>query len=143
MIRAGIKVGDVMAITHYVKVRGMTDDVLDVKDLDNSVDHMYVRGSPLIDRMTSADRYTKEVKVTKTEAAEKLVHSYGKPICVAFTKANGAKRVLRGRLQRPEPLLGRSYVEDLDLDPKEHRQRLVDHRTILFLIVDDVRFNVE
>ena len=50
---------------------------------------------------------------------------------------------MRGRLITPEPLLGRSMVEDLDLAVTEHRQRLVDHRTIKFLIIEGVKYIVK
>jgi hypothetical protein len=80
--------------------------------------------------------------VTMTRAAEILITSFNRPLTVRFVKKQGGERVLRGRLLRPEPLLGRSYVEDLDAKG-DSRIRLVDHRTIKCLIVDGVKYTVK
>ena len=58
-------------------------------------------------------------------------------------KQDGTERTLRGKLVKPEPLLGRSMVEDLDSDDKKNRLRQVDHRTINWLVVDGVKYTVK
>ena len=142
-----IKVGDVnkndlMAFVYYGKVADIAGEVLKVKNSDSDMDFQ-VQGKELIERGCSADQFQEEIKVTKTRAAEILITSYNRPFTVCFEKqSGGGERVLRGRLVAPEPLLGRSMVEDLDLAPNEHRQRLVDHRTIKYLIVNGSKYVV-
>lgn len=141
-----VKTGDLMAFIYWTKVRSSTgsgqSQVLEVEDLDNNNDPIRVHSQQLIEKSFSADQFEKEEKVTKTQAAEKLVHSINRPFTVSFAKTDGEERVLRGRLVKPEPLLGRSMVEDLDLKGV-NRLRQVDHRTINYLIVDGVKYVVK
>lgn len=137
-----VKQDDLMAFVYYVKVKSANPNELIVADLDNENSELSIRGKELIERSFSADQYETEEKVTKTACAEKLVHSLNKPLTVCFDKADGVERILRGRMIKPEPLLGRSMCEDLDVQDK-HRQRLVDHRTIKWLIVDGIKFIVK
>lgn len=134
---------DLMAFVYYATVSNSGGDTLEVKNVDDGMD-FNVRGQQLIERSFSADQFHEEVKTTKTVAAEILVSSFNRPLTVCFEKQSGEKRVLRGRLITPEPLLGRSMVEDLDLSHRDkHRLRLVDHRTIEYLIVDGVKYVVK
>lgn len=60
----------------------------------------------------------------------------------------GEERTLRGRLINTEPKLGRSSVIDLTIEKQvkgdfDNRQRLVDHRSINWLIVNDVKYLVK
>jgi hypothetical protein len=143
--------GDLVSLTHYVRVRevlraGMfgREKGLRVCDLDGGPEHFDILGTDLVERLASADGYAEVRKVTKTEAAEVLVGAVNIPFTVVFTKADGDERTLRGRLVRPEPLMGRSHVEDLDLPVTDKgRVRLVDHRTIQSLIVGGVKYEVK
>jgi len=76
------------------------------------------------------------------KAAEILVNAYHRPLTVCFVKNDGTERTLRGRLVKPEPLLGRSTVEDLDVT-NGNRLRLVDHRTIKWIVVDGTKYTVK
>lgn len=136
-----VKTNDLMAFVYYAKVKKVDFNCLEVHDLDADVD-FGVDGRALIERSYSADQYQEEIKITKTRAAELLISSYNRPLTVCFEKLDGEERLLRGRLIVPEPLLGRSKVEDLDLDGG-HRMRLVDHRTIKYLIVDGIKYIVK
>lgn len=134
-----------MAIMYYVKVKkseyGGTSLV--VGDQDNGQE-IKISGKELIENSFSADLFEEEVKVSKTQAAELLVHSVNRPLTVSFLKQDGSERTLRGRLVKPEPLLGRSMMEDLDLPHTDkNRLRQVDHRTINFLVVDGVKYIVK
>lgn len=138
-----VKVGDVMAFTYYVKVkRIVTQDELVVEDLYNQNAEIGIRGKTLVEMALSADQFAEEEKVSMTKAAEILVASHNRPLTVCFDKADGSERVLRGRVIAPEPLLGRSKCEDLEADPK-NRMRLVDHRTVKWIIVDGVKYTVK
>lgn len=139
-----IKLNDLMTFTYYTKVISTSNngEEIQVLDLDDNHRNISIRGRDLIANAHSADQFQEEEKVSKTRAAELLVGSTSRPFTVCFTKSDGEERVLRGRLVRPEPLLGRSMVEDLDA-PGQDRLRQVDHRTIQFLIVDGVKYIVK
>jgi hypothetical protein len=132
-----IKSDDLIAIIHYAKVKNAKPDTEEwfVEDVDSP-------GKELVARALSADQVVEEVKVTKMQAAEVLIESHNKPFTVNFVKADGNERTLRGRLIRPEPLLGRSMVEDLD-EATSNKLRQVDHRTINWLIVEGVKYVVK
>lgn len=136
-----INTGDLMAFINYVKVktkRNSDGTELIVEDLDNQNKEIRVTGRELIEKSMSADQFGETKKVTKTEAAEILIAAHNRPLTVCFLKADGSERVLRGRLIKHEALMGRSMCEDLDTTDA-HRTRLVDHRTIVFVIVDNVK----
>lgn len=145
-----LKKGDLLAITHYVKAVDVVkankfnpNDKVSVKDIDTGMDFDVI-GAPLINRLASADEVNSTKKITKTAIAEKLTESYNKPISVCFTKVDGSERVMRGRYVSHEVLMGRSQIEDLDLDGDiTKRLRQVDHRTIKWLIVDGVKYEVK
>jgi hypothetical protein len=136
-----VKCGDLMSFTYYAKVENVKKDELCCRDVD-SQDEFKVIGDVLIKKAASADLFDSMKKVTKTEAAELLVKAYNKPFTVVFDKQDGEERTLRGRLVEPEPLLGRSMVEDLDLTTGS-RLRQVDHRTIKSLTLDNIRYEVK
>lgn len=141
-----VQKGHVMAFLYYAVVDSVKPggDLLDVTGLDNKQGSFSVHGVELIRNALSADLYEEEEKVTKTRAAEILISSHNRPLTVVYIKADGKERTLRGRLVSAEPLLGRSHVEDLDIDEsKGTRMRLVDHRTIVSLIVDCVKYIVK
>lgn len=133
--------GSIVALTKYAKVKRNDFNSLVVTDLHNGVEFQII-GDDLQKDCMSADKFTDVVKVTKTELAQKLVESYGRPFTVTFEKADKSNRTLRGRLLSSESLLGRSTVEDLD-QPDGKRVRLVDHRTLHSLIVDNVKYSLK
>lgn len=137
-----IKVGEIISFTYYTKVKTIDSaSSIVVKDLySKSKDPLIgIRGLELVENCFSADQYATEVKSTKTEMAEKLIYSSNRPFTVCFEKADGTERTLRGRLISHESLLGRSMVEDLDIE-EGYRTRLVDHRTIRSLILNNVKY---
>lgn len=138
----GVKVGDLFAFIYYGKVTEVFGDNVNVEDLDNK-QKFSVHGAGLIENAFSADQVVEEQKVSKTQVAEILVNSHNCVFTVCFEKqGNNEERILRGRLLNPEPLLGRSYVEDLDVvdDRPNGRMRLVDHRTIKWLTVGGIKY---
>lgn len=142
-----IKSGDILAIVQYVKVKEVIPKHFaflgESRDMDFGKPIQY-SGKDMIEAGYSSDQYEEEVKIGKIAAAEILVSSYNRPFTVCYEKADGTPRTLRGRLVKPEPVMGRSMVEDLDLEITEkNRLRQVDHRTISFLIVDGVKYTVK
>lgn len=138
---AAAKPGDVMAFTYYAKVKSVGADRLTVEGLDAGLGEFQVIGLPLIEGSASADQVHETVRVSMTEAARLLVESPRRPLTVCFNKADGTERVMRCRLVDHEALLGRSRVEDLD-NPEGDRLRLVDHRTLRWVVVDGIRYEV-
>jgi hypothetical protein len=137
-----VQKNDIMAFIYYARVdRNDHGNTLKIYDLDNDKE-MWVSGRQLIEKSFSADQYDKEEKVSKTKAAEILTNAHNRPLSVCFVKIDGTDRIIRGRLINPEPLLGRSKVEDLDYIG-ESRIRLVDHRTIKWIVVDGVKYVVK
>ena len=56
---------------------------------------------------------------------------------------HGEERTLVGHLLQSEPKLGRSQVIDLEVPLGENRIRLIDHRTINWLILKNVKYIVK
>lgn len=144
-----IAAGHLMAFEYYGIVtrapRNPQLPTVSLRGVDAAVPAFDVTGVPLIAGGMSADYWAVEELVTMTRLAEQLVRSTNRPLTVVFVKANGEPRTLRGRLVSAEPLLGRSYCEDLDIahDDKKGRLRLVDHRTLRSLIVGGARYHTK
>lgn len=138
-----IEAGNILSLTYYVKVKKSSRNGQDllVENLDHSIGEIRILGKDLIEGAAAADQYRSTSKVTKTKAAEIMISAGTSPFTVCFEKSGGRERVLRGRLVRPEPLLGRSMVEDLD--EIGNRLRQVDHRTIKWLIVNGEKYTVQ
>jgi hypothetical protein len=154
-----VKVGDLVLAKTYVKVTEVGVNKQDpqipeiiVSNVDRD-QRFLIRGNELIDELDSADLVEKTTKVTMTELAKILSTSHETPFTVNFNKQltikdiksgkeRGTERTLRGKLIAPEPLLGRSQVEDLDIAEGEYRFRSVDHRSINWLIVDGTRYEL-
>lgn len=139
-----VKKGDIVAVQYFTKVTEVHEKgrTINVDQLDTEGDFS-IRGRELVDQCFSADQFETTEAVTKTKAAEILSTSFNTPFTVVFVTQEGETRLLRGRLVQPEPLLGRSSVEDLDIPRTSHRLRLVDHRTIQSLIVNNVKYTVK
>lgn len=141
MGKGEVKENDLMAIVTYVHVTRVGRDKLDVHDVDRNSDFQVI-GDELVKSMYSADQYDDVQNTTLTAVAEKLSTSYNVPFTVEFVKKEGETRKLRGRLVKTEPILGRCYVEDLDIK-EAHKLRQVDNRTIISLIVGGVKYVVK
>ncbi len=141
-----VKIGHLMCLQYWVRVTG-TDRMgehLDVSGVTpGTPSNFRVDGKELVESSLSADQYATEEKVSQTQAAELLVNAYNQPFTVFFQKQDGEYRTLRGRLVRPEPLLGRSHVEDLDIPADKSPRRLVDHREIIWLVLGNVKYAVK
>jgi hypothetical protein len=149
--RAKVKTGDIMALTWFVKVTDHNDGKSEIGVVgvnDAAPEDFWVRGAPLVENMTSADQYEEEIKVARGKIAEILVSSHNVPLTVCFTKQGsktkgdeGEERVLRGKFVSHEVMMGRSYCDDFDA--QDGRPRLVDHRSLKFLIVHGVKYSLK
>lgn len=135
------KAGDLVAVVRYARVRAVGPTDLEVKDVDNGTE-FYIRGKTLVDDISSAHVYNTVETVPLTKAAELVSSAFNSPISVCFEKQDGTERVLIGRLKTPEPLLGRSYFDDLEIETG-HRLRQVDHRTIKWAVINRVKYVVK
>lgn len=134
------EVDDVVALIRYCKVTksGLSD--ISVEDLDDGSEFQ-IHGAKLVDTLLTASKFEKTEEKPLMDVASIVSTSYNTPMTVCFTKKNGEKRILTGRLCSSEPILGRSYMEDLK--EKDSRLRLVDHRTIEWAVVRGVKYCVK
>lgn len=139
-----LKTNDIVTVIYYTTVKTTHPDTAEwyVENIDEPGKIIRIQGKELIEKAFSADYFAEEIKVSKLQAAEILTQSANKPFTVNFIKSDGQERTLRGRLLRPESLLGRSMVEDLD-EPGPIKLRQVDHRTIQFIIVNGTKYTVK
>lgn len=139
-----VESNDVMAIVHYFKVNSSysSGSRLKVQDLHHNYP-FEINGKELVESAFSADRFDEVKNTTKTKIAEQLVQAGHKPFTVHFVKQDGTPRTLRGRLLGTEHMMGRSKVEDLDEPNHSKRFKQVDHRTIQWLILDDIKYRVK
>lgn len=140
--KSKFNVGDVLSLTHYVRVDKVNGDgSLSVTDVDRNL-KFNIKGNDILDSIKSAVNFTKTEKLTQSEVVEKLIHSNGLPFTVKFKKADGKLRELTGRYLKHEALLGRSHVHDFGVTSGTPL-RLVDHRTIEWLVIDGVKYEVK
>jgi hypothetical protein len=144
------KVGDLVAVVRYCRVdnhgfisgNAGKNPYLEVTDVDDGT-MFSVKGQILIDKLRSADSYNEVKKIPRTKLAEKVSTAFNTPLTVCFDKKDGSERVLRGRLASAEPLMGRSHMEDLDIEKGKHNLRLVDHRTLKWAVIGGTKYEVK
>lgn len=136
-----IKKGEVLSSTMYLTVLDKDKDSIKVRDLNGQ--QFTVKGDKLIEQsMRSAAQFDQEVKVNKTEAAEKLINAGDTAFTVVFNKADGTERTLVGTLIDTENHMGRSNVTDLQVTTG-NPLRQVDHRTIKSLVLRGTKYVVK
>lgn len=140
---SAIRPGDVIAIVTYARVVANLryNQTLQVQDLDRHGTPFEIKGDELARDCFSADRFAEEVKLARTKICKILMtRCWGVPFTACFVKENGEERVMRCRYLENEETDGRSRVEDLDVARGENRVRLIDHRTLKWLIVRGVKY---
>lgn len=135
-----IKRGDAIQLVHNCEVITATPQYLTVMDKERNF-QFDIQGEKLISEISSGSYFGETKEVSKTEAAEILLRTHGRIFTVEFVKQDGKLRTLRGYLQGVEELLGRSYCVDIDVEGP-HKTRLVDHRTILSIIFNGIKYVV-
>lgn len=136
-----IKVGHMVEGTgRNRRVKENVDSLL-CEDLSTNGHRFQIDGEDLIDSFESSEQWGTSEPKSMTELAEILVNAGYSPFLVTFTKQDGENRTLRGRLVKPEPLLGRSLVQDFEAD--DEGLRLVDHRTIQSIIIRGVYYKLK
>ena len=136
-----------ISITMYAEVTGLentlTKKELHCRDVHTGLEFTVV-GDSLINRTNNTDEVKETKKVTMTNLAEILVGAGDKVFTATFIKKDGTERILKGRLIKPEPLMGRSMVEDFE-DVKEGKPTIkqVDHRTLQSIIIGGVEWKLK
>lgn len=142
-----LKKGDLVCIIQYAQVvnagSSFGNRFAELKDLDTGT--VWTRtGDDILRRMKSGVQHEESVvKVTNTNLIKVLMNAGHRPFTVTWTKKDGSERTLRGRyVSAAEHSRGYSWVEDLDLPPDERggRLRQVDHRTLISVVLDGVKY---
>lgn len=125
-------------------------NVLSVDPISDSIlveDHngqkFKVMGRDLIEKtMSSANQYSRQETVSRTQAVEILTSARDTVFTVRFEKQDGSLRDLTGHLLSTENAFGRSNVVDLEVTTGNN-QRQVDHRTLHFIVINNIKYNVK
>lgn len=136
-----LKVGEKISYTDYFTVNDITKDSISVLDKESRA--IYITGKKLIEsKFYSNSQFNKTMKIGKNELAQKLLNTGDKIFTVCFTKANNEKRILIGHFHSAEPFLGRTNVIDLEVasTDKTKGHRLIDNRTIQWLVTDNIKY---
>jgi hypothetical protein len=167
-----IKVGDYLSETQYYKVVSKNDEqvtILNERGFDMFITKAVVEeGAYSANQHTRVEKVSRTRLVELLESAGDTiftVHFTKQPNETAmrnklqkvkledFSKKNfyrqlakdlstGEERTLIGYLMRCEPKMGRSQVIDMEIGHDKHRLRQVDHRTIQWLILKNVKYEV-
>lgn len=140
---SGIRVGDRMSMTYYLRVNNVNKVAGSVDVTDQNGNNFTIVGKSLIENtIDSAGQYTNTVKITRTEMVDKLESAGDAVFTVNFDKQDNTNRTLIGHLVSSEPKMGRSNVVDLEVTTG-HNGRQVDHRTLNWLILKGTRYTVK
>ena len=149
-----LKVGDILSETQYYKVveiveksNGLKTEKL-VKVVNDRGFSFYIGEAVVEEGIYTANQYSKEVQITRTELIQKFAHVGDTVFTVSFNKASGDERILIGYLVQVETGFGRSTVIDLQASKGSNpnhdgRLRQVDHRTLNWLIHKNVKHTVK
>lgn len=143
--------GDIISKIIYAKVTKLdikftgfhaAQLVAECTDLDDGT-QFWMEGEELIGTCLSTDVYESTIKLPLTELATTFTKVGTRPFTVGFIKQDGTERLLRGRMVRPDNVLGQSLVQDLDIQSiGQNPLRTVDHRSIKFLIVSNTFYGL-
>jgi len=136
--------GDVLSRIMYLTVveKKFVDglDRILVQDINGF--RFWIDYDTVAETSVSASQYQKIEKVTQTQLAEILVDIGDVVFTVNFDKKSGEKRTMIAHLLDTENHMGRSQVRDL-LITFGNPLRQVDHRTINWLIVKGVKYELK
>lgn len=136
--QAHLKVGEFVSSTTYMKVLEVKKNEIYVEDMQNGM-QFFIEGVKLIENLDSAAQYTETKKCSKHELVSALQNAKDKVFTVSFTKQNGEVRILTGHLISFDGMLGRTQVRDLEAEDKTKNIKLIDNRTIAWLVLNNVK----
>ena len=137
--------GEFVQLIHNCKVNnqqeGPQGTILTVTDIDRDIDFQ-IRGDELALSLNRCETFEDVKKVNKGDLLERLKTTRGKIFSCVFVKANNEERYIQGIYAGPDEGFGRSFVVDLEKIAQGDRNvmRLLDHRTIQYIIVDNTKY---
>lgn len=132
------KKGNIVQLIHNCEVlEVISSNKIKVRDKERDME-FFIEGTALLKSLND-ENYVKTEKLSGTDIARKLISTHGNIFVVHFIKDDGTPRTLRGYLKGVEDVRGRSFCVDLDVED-DNKIRLVDHRTIQWLIFDGVKY---
>ena len=146
-----LKKGDYLSRISFMKVVGGSTQYGGFT-VSNEDGFSWNIGSSIIKQECFSTQFKEEVKTPKTKIAEILMNANDAIIQVCFEKANGDERILTGYVIGAEVVLGRTIAIDIEKPKKirkgkdgdyDERQRLVDHRTLKWLVYKNVKYFVK
>lgn len=172
-----VKKGTRLSETQYYEVINVTRGAKQgVRVVNERGFDFYIAGDIVEEGMFSADQFSEEIIVTRTELVETLETAGDSIFTVNFNKQPkprdvtlsiqdlmrgkstqkvtqkmmkeammGEERILIGYLISTEPKMGRSLVKDLEAEKRgeSHDVRLVDHRTLNWMIFKNTKYIVK
>jgi len=148
---AKVKKGDYLSRISFMKVEG-GDTRIGGFSVTNEDGFGWNIASNIIKAECNSTQHTETIKTPKTGIAEILMNARDAIIKVCFEKADGTERTLTGYVIGAEVVLGRTIAIDIEKPKKlrkgkdgkdyDERQRLVDHRTLKWLIYKGVKYSV-
>lgn len=147
-----LKKGDYLSRVSFMKVEGGSVQQGGFA-VSNEDGFEWTIGSSIIKEECYSLQHNETIKTPKTGIAEILMNAKDAIIRVCFDKADGSERVLTGYVIGAEVVLGRTIAIDIEKPKKirkgkdgkefDERQRLVDHRTLKWLIYKNVKYFVK
>lgn len=160
-----LQTGDYLSETQYYKVLSRKQGGIEV---ENERGFKFNISEPIIQEgCYSSNQFTDEEKVTQTELADILQNAGDSVFSINFNKKTKPEDVLAELKKLPkkeftvkamktaiageartmvahrvssEPSLGRTQVVDLETEIGGRRLRLIDHRTINWIVLKNVRY---
>lgn len=172
-----LKVGSVLSETQYYKVEAIKGDR--VQFVTDAGETVTVNAGYVENLLVSADQFSSEQKITRTDMAELLIQNRNVVMTLNFNKQikegdvlteieaayqnstpaqrtanfkkaikkalNGEERTMTGRHHGSKDDFGRIHFIDMNIDKEpgksyDTRQRLVDPRTLNWLIVNGTKY---
>ena len=134
--------GEFVQLIHNCEVTGVDGaNCLFVRDIDRNMEFQ-INGRELVRSVNRSAHFDSEKKLNKTELLQKLRSTRGMIFSCLFKKVDGSDRLIEGIYAGPDEGFGRSYVLDLEKlrEGDNNPMRLLDHRTIQYIILDGVKY---
>jgi hypothetical protein len=133
-----IQKGEFLSCTEYYKV--ISKDANSIKVENQLGEELTITGPSYIESFQSAGQYHTTVKAAKHEMISHLHDAKDKVFTVCFEKADKSERILVGHLVSIEAHLGRTKVIDIEIPLGENNLRLIDNRTISWIVLDGIKY---
>lgn len=132
-----LEVGQRLSLTSYFKITDILPNTITVKTDQGEV---WTVGRKVVENgCYSANQFTEERTVTKTELAERFSKVGDAVFTVEYVKQDGSDRTMIGYMLKRENIYARALVHDLE----KKEPRLVDYRTLKSLIYKNVKYVVK